>query len=334
MGISLLLMSGATTVEVRAQTAVVTVEENVRAGPNGVILGQVVPGTRVAAGGERGGWTQVTIGGFVFEPSLQVWTGGPLDLVVSAADGENLRDEPSGRIAGRMGNGTLLEEVRRIPGWIEVRRVAWMWSASLEMDSWSREAEVVAEAEPARQIAEPTGAPDAWLDSGPQGTPILASPGGDTMGQAHPHSDLRVLSEEGDWARVRVEGWVWVPGLSQEVEATEPGDRPDEPSSVSEVSADPERFEGQLVELDLQFISVERAERLRTDFYEGEPFLLTRSTDEGRPFVYVAVPPERLSQLQSLSPLQEIRVVGRVRSPAAAFTGNPILDLVEIERWP
>ena len=319
-------------VEAQAQEAVVRMEENLRAEPNGVILGQLKPGARVSVEGRDGGWTQVAIRGFIFVPSLQVWTDGPLDLVVSAPDGENLRDEPSGRITGRLGEGTLLEEIERLPGWIEVRRVAWIWSASLEGVATSAAAEV-ADPEPSAQPADRLAITEAWLRGGATGAPILATPDGDTLARAEPGSDLRVLAREGNWARIQIEGWVWVPGLVDGAAANGPAGEPAVLSGVAaaDLSTDPESYEGRLVELDLQFISVERAERLRTDFYEGEPFLLTRSAEGDRVFVYVAVPPERLPQVESISPLQEIRVVGRVRSAAAALTGNPILDLVEIE---
>ena len=99
-----------------------------------------------------------------------------------------------------------------------------------------------------------------------------------------------------------------------------------------EVGRDPERFRGQVVDWELQFVSRETAERVRTDFYEGEPFLLTRATSPERAFVYVAIPPERLAEVEGLIPLERIRVVGRIRTGAAALTGNPILDLLELTR--
>jgi hypothetical protein len=36
--------------------------------------------------------------------------------------------------------------------------------------------------------------------------------------------------------------------------------------------------------------------------------------------------------VEGLIPLERIRVEGRIRAGAAAFTGNPILDLVELTR--
>jgi hypothetical protein len=86
------------------------------------------------------------------------------------------------------------------------------------------------------------------------------------------------------------------------------------------------------VSWELQFISLERAERIRTDFFEGEPFLLTRPVEGEGPFVYVAVPTRRLGELEGLVPLERITVTGRIRVGASALTGSPILDLVDLQR--
>ena len=89
---------------------------------------------------------------------------------------------------------------------------------------------------------------------------------------------------------------------------------------------------GRIVALDLQFISLERAEPVRSDFYEGEPFLLMREPGEEGSFIYVAVPPDRLGEVEGISPLERMSVVGRVRRSAASLTGSPILDLIEFRR--
>ena len=272
-----------------AQEAVVAEEENLRAEPNGAILGRLAPGTRVSPADRDGDWIQIEVRGFVFVPSLHVRSDGPLDLVVSAPGGENLREEPSGRISGRLESGTLLEEVSRIPGWIEVRRVGWMWAASLNVD-----------ADEGRNAILDSPSPLAEFPSPP---PDPADP----------------ASGETTTDRFRA-GAADATVVKSDV-------------SVSDIVGDPSAYEGQLVELDLQFISVERAERLRSDFYEGEPFLLMRSA-EGSGFVYLTVAPERISEMEAIPPLQGLRIVGRVRSAAAAFTGNPILELLEIESLP
>jgi hypothetical protein len=123
---------------------------------------------------------------------------------------------------------------------------------------------------------------------------------------------------------VRLEGWTWLPAADSAADATVLT------ASPAELAAEPERFEGRIVSWELQFLSLERAERIRTDFFEGEPFLLTRHTSGA--YVYVALSPDGLATALTLTPLERITVVGRVRIPASSLTGSPILDLIELER--
>ena len=122
---------------------------------------------------------------------------------------------------------------------------------------------------------------------------------------------------------------MWMPGADEAATvvddtatALEPGDLVAAPSSHN----------GRVVSWTLQFISLERAEAVRTDFFEGEPFLLARFGGAEGPFVYVAVAPERLSEVEGLVPLERISVVARVRTGASALTDTPIVDLLNIER--
>jgi hypothetical protein len=140
-----------------------------------------------------------------------------------------------------------------------------------------------------------------------------------------PQADLEVLARQGSWARVRVEGWVWVP-------STLPADSAmaSEDLSPADVTANPDQYRGRQVLWRLQFVSVERAEPARADFYEGEPFILARASDGGQGFVYVAVPPELLLEAEGLRPLQMIEVVGRVRTGRSALMGVPVLDLIAL----
>jgi len=169
-----------------------------------------------------------------------------------------------------------------------------------------------------------------WWRSGPGGAPVLSIPDGDTLARARPGADLQVLAREGSWARVRLEGWVWAPRIEDAADAPEGAAVGD--LTPADVAQSPAAYRGRVVSWDLQFVSLERAEKVRTDFYEGEPFLLTRTSTSAGAFVYVAVPPERLGELEGLVPLERIRVVGRIRTGSAALTGNPILDLMELTR--
>lgn len=298
-----------------AQTARVQVAENFRAEPNGTVLGRLRPGVELHLESQEGSWVQATLEEWLWTRSLQVHKEDPYDLVVSADGGENVRSEPSGQILGHMEKGTLLEEVERRPGWIRFRRTGWIWASSVE---------IVQE-----QTQPPDSALDRWMRSGRLGTAVLSGPDGDTLAHASPGTELRIVAQEGNWARVRMEGWVWRP----EAEEAEPRDTAVFTNVTPKELADsPERYTGRVVSLSLQFISAERAEKVRTDFYEGEPFLLTRALSGDRSFVYVAVPPDRLGEVQGITPLERINVVGRVRTVAAKLTGNPVLELLDLSR--
>lgn len=298
-----------------AQQAVMAVDENVRSEPNGTVIAELQAGTAVTVLQREGGWSRVTFGGVVWIPSLQARDAGAFDLIVIADEGENLREEPSGRILGRLSSGALLEEVSRVPGWVRVQRTAWVWSESIRIDEDAPD--------------DPGDDPSVWIrvPDGDAGV-LLAAPDGDTLARALPGAEVRVIQRDGPWVRVRVEGWLWRPddgggdtiGAGAVLRDVAPGD----------LVAEPARFRGRVVELELQFISLERAEAVRADFREGEPFLLTRSTEPDRTFVYVALSADALERASGLAPLDRLVIVGRVRTGAAALTGNPVLDLLEM----
>lgn len=314
-------------------TATVRVPENFRRLPNEEVLARLEPGTPVTVLGGGGGWREVEVEGWVWTRSLQVVDGAMLDLVVAAEGGENLRAEPSGAVRGRLEEGTLLEERERRPGWIRARRRGWIWAASL-----TEPTEDAGAASPSDEAATgPAPADDGspgpgsveLMRAGEGGAAILGSPGGDTLATAVPGGELEVTGREGSWARVRLEGWVWLPPS-----AASPGDPGGaaEALTPADLRADPARYRGRVVTWSLEFISLEEAERVRTDFFEGERFLLARYGGSEGPFVYVAVPPRHLERAEGLTPLEALTVTGRIRTGASALTGTPILDLMELVR--
>lgn len=316
-----------------AQLATVRVEENFRAEPNGTVLARLLPGTALAVEGRGERWVEITVDGWVWTRSLQVTQQGGFDLVVSVAEGENLRARPQGPVLARLERGTLLRELERIPGWVHVRRRGWVWAASVDVEEAPDAAGVPSEgtAAPDRGAA---GDPGTVVLTVPrEGTPVLAAPDGDTLARAGSGAELELVERRGGWARVRLEGWIWVPpGAEGPVpdSAREEGPAPT-PDSVRRA---PSRWGGRVVTWELQFVSLERAERVRTDFFENEPFLLTRLPGREGGFVYVAVPPDRMTLVEGLTPLQTLRVTGRIRTGASALTGNPILDLMDLRRIP
>jgi len=314
-------------------------EDNFRREPNGVILGRLAPGAPLRVVGREGNWVQVDVEGWVWLASLQA-ASGDLDLAIAVAGGENLRALPSGTVIGRLSDGTLLEELGREPGWAQVRRRGWVWAASMEAAT----AGAAAASPPAgptsasqppptagrgTTAASPARPPTGLARIGAGGAPILVAPDGDTLAHAAADRELQVVARDGNWARVRLEGWVWMPPTGAP-EAAQPA----VPTALrpEDLAREPDAHVGRVVAWELQFISLERAESIRTDFRQGEPFLLTRFGGGDGPFVYVAVPSDRLTEMQGLVPLERISVTARVRTGASTLTQTPILDLLTLEK--
>lgn len=309
----------------------VAAEENFRRDPNGTVLGRLNPGASLIGVSREGGWVEVDLEGWIWLASVEVDTTGELDLAVSVSGGENLRDAPRGSIVGRLREGALLEELERSAQWARVRRRGWIWSASVE-ERAGVAGSTSPGARPPTGTADrppPSSAPAGYARVGALGSPILTAPDGDTLAVVEPMGEVQIVSREGSWARVRVEGWMWTPPSDASA-----GTEPTVESAAlvpADLDADPDAHVGRVVSWTLQFISLEQAEAVRTDFFEGEPFLLARFGGPEGPFVYVAVPPERLAEVQGLVPLERIAVTGRIRTGASALTGTPILDLLALE---
>lgn len=319
-----------------AQTVEVTVEEeNFRQEPMGKRLATVRQGTRLRVVGSDGRWRQVVLEGWIWSPSVQASDRAGHDLVVTADGGENLRREPSAdaRVEARLLEGFLLTGVRERGDWTRVRRTGWMWMPSMRPvqgedgsgagDGDGSEAADGGEAGRA-EGADGPGARDRLVVRGdPAG--LHLSPDGDTVGVARPDADLEVMERRGEWARVRMEGWV------READVA-PLDSADVARDLTpaEVRANPDRYDGRRVRWTVQFVSLERAEEVRTDFYEGEPFLLARPAgSDFSGFVYLAVSPEMLPQVEELKPLQTIEVLARIRTGRSALMGAPVVDVID-----
>jgi len=128
---------------------------------------------------------------------------------------------------------------------------------------------------------------------------------------------------------VRIEGWTWLPERDTASVAATAATAALTPHDLA---TNPAGHRGRVVSWELQYISLEHAEKVRTDFFEGEPFLLTRFGEADGPFVYVAIPADRVPEMGGLVPLERLRVTGRVRTGVSSLTGTPIIDLVALER--
>lgn len=308
-------------------TARVRTEENFRKTPNGTVLGQLDPGTPLTVVSRRGRWLEVDVEGWTWTRSYRQTDRDGHNLVLSSSAGENLRSSPSGDVLGHFVQGALLDEIDRRPGWLHIKRRGWIWAASVTLTSATERPDTVRKSAPVDTAA--AGGREGFARAGEAGMPILSAEDGDTIALARPGTDVEVVSREGNWARIRLEGWVWLTDSDQVSGSVVAADSTLTPEVLKKK---PDTYRGRVVAWRLQFISLERAEKVRTDFFEGEPYLLTRFGGAEGAFVYVAVPPERLAEVQGLVPLELISVTGRVRTGASALTGTPIIDLITLER--
>lgn len=331
----LTLLSSASPLAAQA-VQVVPVEENLRQEPEGTSAGKrlatVFQGTPLQVVGRRGPWREVTLEGWVWSQSVRSSTRNGFNLVIAKQGGENLRDRPNGKILARLLQGFLLERVGQQGGWTRVRRTAWIWGPSVGTGTVAEAADQPPAMTPAAETVEQQSddpEPPALLDRlavGESGAYLMVSPDGDTLGVLRPGTDLQVLAREGNWARVRLDAWVWTPAF-----LTEEQDMGQADLTASDLRANPETYSGRTVQWEVQYVSLEQADAVRTDFYEGEYFILARAPDPSDGFVYLALPPELIPAVEKVRPLQTLRVLARVRTGASSQMGNPILDVLTLE---
>jgi hypothetical protein len=305
-------------------TARVTAEENFRREPNGTQLASVMPGAELSVVAEQGGWAQVELTGWIWAPSVGATSRDGFDLSVRATGGENLRARPNGAIVARLLEGCLLERLGASTSgsWIQVRRLGWLWRASLEMSG------AAAGGQPGAPAGGEAGEDESPLITAVAPLVVHATPDGDTVATFQQGAQAQVLGRTGDWIRIRLDGWVYGPAaLDSALNLADTGDL-----TPAQLRADPARYRGALVRWRVQFISLQRAERVRTDFEEGEPFILARGAAGDLGHVYLAVPDGLLAVAESVEPLEYITVVGRVRTGRSQLLGSPVIDLTDIER--
>ena len=302
-------------------------EENFRRDPNGNELATVLRGAEVVVVSEVGNWVQVDLVGWIWGASVAETDRGGFDLSVRADGGENLRFQPQGQVVARLLEGCLLERISTDGNWRQVRRRGWLWKPSLEMNAAPAVTAGGANAAPATDLLTSPETLEPTVLTAPTSLVVHSTPDGDTIAQFHPGAQAQILGRTGDWVRVRVDGWIYGPAaLDSALNLAHSGDL-----SPAQLRADPSRYRGALVRWRVQIVSLQRAERARTDFEEGEPFLLARGAAGDAGFVYLAVPEGLVERAEGLEPLEYVTIVGRVRTGRSAQVGSPVVDLTDIE---
>lgn len=178
----------------------------------------------------------------------------------------------------------------------------------------------------ARQVS----AQEAPLYKAAKPAAIRTAPGADAnpspaVGQLNRGSTVEVLARDRGWVRVRVEGWVRESDLIV-------ADSSLRPLSPADIRSNPAAAQGKLVQWQVQSVSLQTADALRTGLKSGEPYLLALGPGPERALVYLAVPPALLPTAKNLPAMADVIVVARVRNGRSEPAGVPILDLQSLTR--
>jgi hypothetical protein len=309
----------------------VTAPSEVRAAPGGTVVATVPAGTEVRVSQRRRALSRITLEGFIHRDLL----GGRRDsfaVSVRAPSGARLRATPAARARSLalLHDGMGLTRVSRAGDWVRVRRAVWIANSRLARAAEPPVREQAAGSVETRQEPTVIRAPDP--PAGNTLTPTRAAsirmaPEGDSIGGVRTGAMLVPLAREREWVRVRVEGWV------RENELRSVDSTIQTRLSAADLRADPEGTRGVMVRWNVQVLSpIQRADPLRRELAENEPYLIARGPDTESALLYLAIPPSLLDAAGSITPLTGVVITARVRTGRSAPVGVPILDLVSIVR--
>ena len=286
------------------------------------------------SGATRNDWIQVTLDGWIFATSVKRSDRPEFDLLVSRAPNENLRAAPAGPLVAELSQGFGLKRAPPDSGgrWLHVTREGWVQRSALAPmadvvatrttdTSQASDSQTVLTG-PSPQAPIPV---DSTRAQPVRMTTLYRAPDGPEAGTLTTDTPLRVLSRNGEWTRVQFEGWV------------KGGDLQAAPAGVlvgvtaAELRAEPQRYAGQVLRWNLEFIAIQKADDLRPDIPSGSSYVLARGPLPERGFVYVVVPDTKLPAFRALTPLVTMTITARVRNGRSRYLGNPVVDLISLE---
>lgn len=159
-------------------------------------------------------------------------------------------------------------------------------------------------------------------------TPLFVVPDSTTLATLQPGAAARVVGRRGSWVRLQLEGW------AREADMRPAANGPMAGVGAAQLRADPDRYVGRILEWRLQLIAVQRADELRSEMAQGQPYLLTRGPLPDLGFVYVTVSPEEADRFRALPSLEELVLRVRVKAARSRFLETPVVELVSVVSGP
>jgi hypothetical protein len=302
-----------------------------------------------SSGGDGGGggpttrndWIQVSLDGWIFATSVGKSGRSDFDLLVTRSPNENLRAAPAGPLVAELAQGFGLKRATAPDSagrWLHVTREGWVQRSALtpvadvvstRMADTSRETSSVQGGPTPGPVG--SGADTTKLDSTRaqpvRVTTLYRAPdaGGPEAGSITTDTPLRIISRNGEWTRVQIEGWVKGGDLQAAPAGVQVG------VTAAELRAEPQRYVGQALRWNLEFIAIQKADELRPDIPNGASYVLARGPLPERGFVYIIVPDAKLPAFRALTPLAAMTVTVRVRNGRSRYLGNPVVDVISLE---
>jgi hypothetical protein len=292
-------------------------------------LAQLQQGAVVQQGETQGDWTQATLDGWIYAPSVGPSPIAGFDRIVTRAPAENLRLAPDSTILARLTVGFGLQKIDSSGHWMHVRRQGWVRRAALVAAGTGPPPAVASAPSSARPRGDSAGPPvDVTRVLSARPTTLYRAPSTTADASLAAGAPLRILGRTGDWSRVAIEGWVKTTDLQTAPPGVLVG------VTAAEVRAEPDRYVGQTLRWTVQAISLRPADDMRPDIPTGSRYLLARGPLPERGFVYIVVPDAQQAVVEALTPLETVQITARVRVGRSRFVGNPVVDLISLEPNP
>jgi len=299
-------------------------------------IARLASGAVVAGGATRNDWIQVTLEGWIFSTSVGPSDRPDFDLLVTKTPNENLRGAPAGPLVAELAQGFGLKRATAPDSsgrWVHVQRQGWVQRNALApiADVVSTRTVDTSQASDSQAVRAPGQTPqaptpvDSTRAQPTRVTTLYRAPDGPEAGTVATDTPLRVLSRNGEWTRVQFEGWVKGGDLQAAPAGVQVG------VTAAELRAEPQRYVGQVLRWNLEFIAIQKADELRPDIPSGSSYVLARGPLPERGFVYIVVPDARLPAFRAITPLATMTITARVRNGRSRYLGNPIVDLISLE---